>query len=139
MALYVDGIGANPTHSRRRAMTPRILIIGALDTKGTEFAHLRDLILGHGAETLVMNIGVIGEPGLAPDIGSAEVAGAAGADLAELRAANDRGAAMATIARGAAALARQLYDDGQVAAVIGMGGSGGASVIATAMRALPLH
>jgi uncharacterized protein (UPF0261 family) len=117
----------------------RILIIGALDTKGIEFAHLRDLIGNHGAATLVMNIGVVGEPVFPADIGSAEVAGAAGADLAELRAANDRGAAMATMARGAAALARRLYDDGRVAGVIGMGGSGGASVIATAMRALPLH
>jgi uncharacterized protein (UPF0261 family) len=123
----------------RIAMTRRILIIGALDTKGLEFAHLRDLIRGHGAETQVMNIGVMGEPPFAPEVDSATVAQAAGTELGELRAANDRGAAMATMARGAAAVARRLYDEGRVDAAIGMGGSGGASVIAAAMRALPLH
>jgi uncharacterized protein (UPF0261 family) len=120
-------------------MTRRITIIGALDTKGAEFAYLRDQILGYGVETLVVNIGVIGEPPFAPDIGSAEVAMAAGADLAQLRAEHDRGAAMAAMARGAAVLARKLYAEGRLDAVIGMGGSGGASVITAAMQALPLH
>ena len=55
-------------------MTIRIMIIGALDTKGAEFAFLRDQIQGYGVETLVVNIGVIGEPSFAPDISAAEVA-----------------------------------------------------------------
>src|SRR5262245_62131248 len=119
-------------------MAKRIAIIGALDTKGVEFAYLRDQIHDYGVATLVINIGVMGEPPFAPDVASAEIAQAAGADLAQLRAANDRGAAMATMARGAAVLVRRLYEAGEVQAVVGMGGSGGASVIATAMRALPL-
>jgi uncharacterized protein (UPF0261 family) len=139
LALHFNGIGDNETHPRRMAMAPRILIIGALDTKGAEFAHLRDLVRAHGAETLVMNIGVIGDPPFAPDIASSEVARAAGSDLAELRGANDRGAAMATMGHGAAAVARRLCGEGHVDAAIGMGGSGGASVIAAALRALPLH
>jgi uncharacterized protein (UPF0261 family) len=117
----------------------RILIIGALDTKGAEFAYLREQIQGYGAETLVMNIGVIGEPPDAPDIPAAEVARAAGAELEQLRAEHDRGAAMATMARGAAEVARRLHAEGRIDGAIGMGGSGGASVISAAMRALPLH
>src|SRR5262245_60737781 len=117
-------------------MTPRIAIIGALDTKGAEFAYLRDQIQRYGVATLVIDIGVVGEPPFAPDVASAEIARAAGADLAQLRAANDRGAAMAAMAHGAAVVVRRLYDAGQFQAVVGMGGSGGASVIATAMRAL---
>lgn len=120
-------------------MAKRILIVGALDTKGAEFAYLRDQIAGLGADTLVMDIGVVGEPPFAPGIASAEVARAAGADLGQLRADHDRGAAMAAMGRGAAALARRLYDAGEIAAVVGMGGSGGASVIASAMRALPVQ
>ena len=120
-------------------MNPTILIIGALDTKGAEFAFLRDQIAAYGLPTRVLDIGVMGAPPFAPDIASDAVARAAGADLESLRAANDRGAAMASMAQGAAALTRQLYDAGEIGAVIGMGGSGGASVIATAMRALPLH
>jgi len=119
-------------------MTTRIVIIGALDTKGVEFAFLRDQIQRQGVETLVLNIGVIGEPGFAPDISAAEVARAAGAELAQLRAEHDRGQAMATMARGAAEIARRLHAEGRIDGVIGMGGSGGASVITAAMRALPI-
>ncbi|HJZ50332.1 MAG TPA: Tm-1-like ATP-binding domain-containing protein [Roseiflexaceae bacterium] len=120
-------------------MSKPILIIGALDTKGAEFAFLRDQIQASGAETLVVNIGVIGEPSFAPDIGAAEVARAAGSDLEQLRAEHDRGQAMATMARGAAEVARRLQAEGRMDGVIGMGGSGGASVITSAMRALPLY
>ena len=44
---------------------------------------------------------------------------------------------MKIMAAGAAVVARQLYDDGKLAGIIGMGGSGGTSVITAAMRALP--
>jgi uncharacterized protein (UPF0261 family) len=119
-------------------MTKHIVIIGALDTKGAEFAWLRDQIQGYGVATLLVDIGVIGEPGCAPDIGAAEVARAAGAELAQLREAHDRGQAMAAMARGAAEIARRQHAEGRVGGVIGMGGSGGASVISAAMRALPV-
>lgn len=119
-------------------MSRRVVIIGALDTKGAEFAYLRDQIQSYGVETLVVDVGVLGEPPFAPDVTNAEVARAAGTTLEELRAAQDRGAAMAAMARGAAEIAGRLYADGRVDGVIGMGGSGGSSVIASAMRALPL-
>jgi uncharacterized protein (UPF0261 family) len=57
--------------------------------------------------------------------------------VAALRASRDRGAAMKAMAAGAALVARQLYDDGKLAGIIGMGGSGGTSVVAAAMQALP--
>jgi uncharacterized protein (UPF0261 family) len=119
-------------------VTKRVAIIGTLDTKGAEFAYLRDQIRSYGVETLVVDVGVVGEPLFPPDITSAAVARAAGADLDQLRAARDRGAAMAAMAHGAAALIQQLHTSGEIAAMIGMGGSGGSSVIAAAMRALPL-
>src|SRR5215217_1825289 len=124
--------------ARSAAMTKQIMIIGALDTKAVEFAFLRDQIQGYGVETLVVNIGVIGEPGFAPDIGATEVARAAGAELAQLREEHDRGQAMATMARGAVEIARRLHAEGRIDGVIGMGGSGGASVITAAMQALPV-
>ncbi|HEX9440686.1 MAG TPA: Tm-1-like ATP-binding domain-containing protein, partial [Roseiflexaceae bacterium] len=118
-------------------MTRRVVVLGALDTKGAEFAYLRARLVRAGVEPFVVDFGVMGEPAFAPDVNPAEVAAAGGADLAALRAANDRGAAMAAMGRGAAALLRQRYDAGQLDGVIGMGGGGGSSVIATAMRALP--
>lgn len=120
-------------------MAPTIVIIGTLDTKGSEFAFLRSQVQAHGVQTLVVDIGVLGSPAFAADIASASVAEAGGTTLEELRTAHDRGAAMASMARGAARVAQRLYAEGRLDAVIGMGGSGGSSVVAAAMQVLPLH
>ena len=42
------------------------------------------------------------------------------------------------MATGVAALTRQYFDEGKFHGVLGMGGSGGTSVISNAMRALPI-
>jgi uncharacterized protein (UPF0261 family) len=67
-----------------------------------------------------------------------QVAEAGGAALADLVARADRGEAMAVMVRGAAVIARRLYDAGQIHGIIGMGGGGGTSVATSAMRALPI-
>ena len=116
-----------------------IVILGAFDTKASEYAFLRDTIVSQGGEVLTVNTGVLGSTDLFPvDVEAEEVASAAGADLAALRANRDRGQAMATMAKGAAAVVRRLFDQGSVAGIIGMGGSGGSSVVTAAMRTLPV-
>jgi uncharacterized protein (UPF0261 family) len=117
---------------------PPIVLIGAFDTKGTEYAFLRDAILAQGGEVLAVNVGVLGSTTLFPvDIEADSVARAASGDLAALRASADRGAAMKKMAAGAAVVVRQLHQQGKLGGIIGMGGSGGTSVIAAAMQALP--
>jgi uncharacterized protein (UPF0261 family) len=37
-----------------------VLLIGTLDTKGAEYAFIRDLIQARGVETLVMDLGTVG-------------------------------------------------------------------------------
>lgn len=119
-------------------MTKSVVVVGALDTKGPEVAYLAAQLRRHAVQPLMVDFGVVGEPMFAPQIGASEVAAAADADLATLRVAADRGAALATMARGAATVVRNLYANGRLDGIIGMGGSGGSSVIATAMRALPV-
>jgi uncharacterized protein (UPF0261 family) len=88
---------------------------------------------------LTVNTGVLGSTEFFPvDIEAVEVARAGGGELDALRSNNDRGQAMAVMAAGAAAVVRRLNDEGRVAGIIGMGGSGGSSVITAAMRALPI-
>ena len=119
-------------------MSPQIVLLGAFDTKGAEYAFLRDAILAQRGEVLSVNFGVLGSTTLFPvDVEADAVAHAAGADLAALRTSGDRGAAMKTMAAGAAAIVRQLYDEGKFGGIIGMGGSGGTSVVTAAMQALP--
>ncbi|MEW6360221.1 MAG: Tm-1-like ATP-binding domain-containing protein [Planctomycetota bacterium] len=120
-------------------MAKTILIIGAFDTKGKEYAFLRGQILAQGHNVLTMNTGVLGATDLFPvDIEADEVARAGGGDLAALRKKQDRGSAMKVMAAGAAVVAKRLFDEGRFDGVIGMGGSGGSSVVTAAMRALPV-
>jgi uncharacterized protein (UPF0261 family) len=117
---------------------PTILLAGTLDTKGAEYAFVRDRLRQHGVEVLVLDLGVLGEPAFAPDVTAAEVARAGGADLAALRAARDRGPAIEAMLRGAVALVPALHAQGRIHGVLGLGGGGGTAMITAAMRALPV-
>ena len=120
-------------------MTKKVVaIIGALDTKGAEYAFLKQQIEGQGVGTLMIDVGIFGEPPFAPDISAAEVATAGGADRAALAAANDRGKAVGAMAAGAAIILKRLYDEGRVHGVIAMGGGGGTTLGSIAMQPLPV-
>ncbi|WP_086819716.1 Tm-1-like ATP-binding domain-containing protein [Allokutzneria sp. NRRL B-24872] len=115
-----------------------VVLVGTLDTKGEEYAWLAERVRAGGCATVLVDTGVLGEPATTPDVTAVQVAEAAGADLAELRAAGDRGAAMATMARGAAVITARLHAEGRLHAVAGIGGSGGSAVASAAMRELPV-
>ena len=115
-----------------------VVLLGTLDTKGDEYAFLRERIREQGCDVLIVDVGVLGEPRIPADVSRAAVARAVGSSIEELITAGDRGAAMETMAKGAAVIARQLYDAGRLDGVIALGGSGGSSVATYAMRALPI-
>jgi uncharacterized protein (UPF0261 family) len=119
-------------------MAKTVVIIGSLDTKGAEFAFIKELIEKEGLNTLVVDFGVMGEPVFKPDIPRGEVAAAGGGDLAIICSGDHKDLAMKTMAAGLAAVVRRLYDEGKLQGVIGMGGSGGTSVATAAMRTLPV-
>ena len=119
-------------------MAKVIALLGALDTKGAEYAFVKQCIEARGHRTLLIDIGVLEPPAVRPDVSREEVAKAAGADLAALVARKDRGEAVAAMSRGAAALLPRLFAEGKFDGVIALGGSGGTSVACAAMRALPL-
>ncbi len=119
-------------------MTKTVVIVGALDTKGQEFAFVQHLIEQPGIRTLVVDFGVLGEPTFPPDIGPEQVAQAGGCDLASLRASERKDEAMKTMAAGLAAIVRQLHSEGKLDGILGMGGTGGTSIATAAMRVLPV-
>jgi len=114
-----------------------ILVIGTLDTKGVEFAYLRDLITARGHTPLVMDAGVY-EPAWTPDIAAARVAAAGGGDLDALRAAGDRATALDVMCNGVRAVALELAAAGRIDGILGLGGSGGTALATSAMRAMPV-
>ena len=81
---------------------PTVVLVGTLDTKGQEYAFLARPHPRARRRRVLVDAGIVGEPLATPDVTRDEVAAAAGADVAALAAAGDRGAAVETMARGAA-------------------------------------
>ena len=119
-------------------MAETVVIAGALDTKGADFAFVKELLEEAGMATLVVDFGVMGEPAFAPDVTRQEVCAAGGGDLGHLASGSHKDEAMATMARGLAAVVSRLHGAGRLDGIIGMGGSGGTSLATTAMRELPV-
>ncbi|MFL6119837.1 Tm-1-like ATP-binding domain-containing protein [Actinophytocola sp.] len=117
---------------------PTVALLGTFDTKQVEYRWLRDQLTAAGCAVLGVDVGSFSDGGGLADVSSAEVASAAGADLDELRAKNDRGAAMEAMGAGAAAVVTRLYQEGRLDGVLAVGGSGGSSVAGRAMHALPV-
>ena len=138
-----DRHGAAAALPRRRAargacVVPTVVLLGTLDTKGIEYAFLRERVEAHGVEVLVVDAGVNEPVGIQPDVSRDEVARAAGASAAELAAAGDRGAAVTAMGAGAEAVVLELHGAGRLDGILALGGSGGSSIAARAMRALPV-
>ncbi len=115
-----------------------VVLIGTLDTKGEEYRWIHDQLVALGCGVISVDVGTFSDAAGPGDISSSEVAVAAGEDLAALRAGNDRGVAMGAMGRGAAAVLGRLSSQGRLDGVFAVGGSGGSSVAAAAMQALPV-
>jgi uncharacterized protein (UPF0261 family) len=119
-------------------MSKTVVITGTLDTKGEEFAFLKELIEKEGLQTLVVDFGVIGKPFFNPDISRDEVAKAGGGNLAYLASGDHKDEAMQVMATGLKVVVRRLYEQGKLDGMIGMGGGCGTSLTSAAMRSLPI-
>ncbi|MFB9679709.1 Tm-1-like ATP-binding domain-containing protein [Streptosporangium vulgare] len=116
---------------------PTIGLVGTLDTKGWEYAWLHDRLRALDCDVVLVDAG-IGEARVPADVGNDRVALAAGTDVAALRATGDRGAAVTAMGEGAAAVLAELYAQGRLDGVLAVGGSGGSSIAARAVRDLPI-
>jgi uncharacterized protein (UPF0261 family) len=115
-----------------------VVLLGTLDTKGADYEYLRKRVQEAGCEVILIDAGIKGASSTRPDITNETVAKAAGADVAQLAAAGDRGVAVETMARGATAVVLDLFAQGRLHGILGLGGSGGSALATTAMRALPV-
>jgi len=119
-------------------MRKTIAVIGALDTKGADFAFVKERIERRGHRALVINVSVVGKPAFKPDVPASEVAKAGGVGLKELQAKADKALAMEVMTRGVAIVVRRLADRGEIDGVLSMGGTAGTAIGTSAMRALPI-
>jgi uncharacterized protein (UPF0261 family)/ABC-type branched-subunit amino acid transport system ATPase component len=112
---------------------PVVLVVGTLDTKGTELRFIRDIIAGSGLRTRLVDVSTSGRQATC-DVSAQEIAlnhGRGGSAVFG----PDRGAAVTAMAD---AFANWLRRQGNIAGVISAGGSGAASLVAPGMRTLPI-
>lgn len=114
-----------------------VFLPGTFDTKGTEFAFLKSLLEKQGFHCICADAGVLNPPSFAPDISREEVFLAAGTTLNKVLLEKNRGKSVEAGANGLAKIAIDLFNQGKIHGVLGMGGSAGTTLGTSAMRALP--
>jgi len=113
----------------------QVLVIGTRDTKAAELDYVAGLIGAAGCEVTIVDVGTLSD-GSGAHVTPSDVA-AHHPDGPDALRTDDRGAAVQAMAT---ALTHYLtsLDPATIGGVIGLGGSGGTSLITTAMRALPV-
>lgn len=119
-------------------MGNRILVVGTYDTKDEELSYLAGVIRAQGGMVLTMDVSVLGDPRAPTDITKHDVAAAADSSIDVIVAQDDENHAMQIMARGAASLARRLFDQGRFDGAIVLGGSMGTDLALDLCAALPL-
>ncbi|MBR0824006.1 ABC transporter permease [Bradyrhizobium manausense] len=112
---------------------PVVLVVGTLDTKGTELRFIRDIIAGSGLRTRLVDVSTSGKHSTC-DVSAQEIAlnrGRGGSAVFG----PDRGVAVTAMAD---AFANWMRRQGNIAGAISAGGSGAASLAAPGMRTLPV-
>ena len=115
-----------------------ILVAGTYDTKDDELNYLCDCITGQGGSVLTMDVSVLGDPKKRTVIPKHRVAQAGGSSIQEVIDSGNENAAMQIMARGAAVMARGLYEEGRIDGVIVLGGTMGTDLALDLCAALPL-
>ena len=117
-----------------------VALVGTLDTKGHEYRWMAERLAEQGVSVVVVDTGIREPQGFAAPIeyGHEAVASAAGTTVAALRAGGDRGAAVTAMGEGAAVVLGELHARGGLDGVLALGGSGGSSIAARAVRDLPV-
>jgi uncharacterized protein (UPF0261 family) len=112
-----------------------VYAIATMDTKAAELEFVRSALEKAGVSVVTVDVGTSRPPTIVPTISRDDVWRSLGTDAAIP---DDRASAVRQMA---AALRTFLANEaalGRVSGVIGLGGSGGTSLITTAMRALPI-
>jgi uncharacterized protein (UPF0261 family) len=115
---------------------PKVLMVITLDTKAAEARYLRDVLEGHSVGVIHLDASIRSLVAGA-EIGPEAVARAAGSTLEQVRALKHEGKCQAVMTQGALAIAEDLQRRGEIAGVIGVGGSMGTTLATALMRAMP--
>ena len=116
---------------------PAAWVVGTFDTKAAELGYLAGLLRAAGVRVVTVDIGTR-SAACAADIDATTVARHHPQGSAAVFEPSDRGMAVTAMGDALAALVRERIAAGEIQAMLGVGGSGGSSMIAPAMRLLPI-
>ena len=114
-----------------------IAILATLDTKAAEADFMRKEIERLGGKALLIDIGVVGNPGVPADISRADVISAGGSSLDEQLDHPSRAKSNPVITAGATKIMLGLQESGRIQGVVALGGTQGTSTCAPILQALP--
>ncbi len=121
-------------------MDQSVYAIATMDTKGHELAFVAERLRAAGVPVVTVDVGTKQPPVVEADVDRSTVAGChptPGGRTAALSE-PDRGQAIAAMSRALEHYLRREHQAGLVLGVIGIGGSGGTTLITAAMRGLPV-
>jgi len=114
-----------------------IAILATMDTKAAEAAFMRDEIERLGGRALLIDIGVVGNPGVPADVPRNEVIEAGGSTLDEQLDEPSRAKSNPVITAGATSIILDMQRSGRIHGVVALGGTQGTSTCAPVLQALP--
>lgn len=118
-----------------------ILIVSTLDTKGVETFYLKDKIKAIGKVPVILDISMMLPHGelreLKAEITPDKVVESVGAIYKDFLASTERSKKTAIMTKGAAGIALNMWKEGKLDGIIGIGGSTGSLMATDVMRALP--
>jgi uncharacterized protein (UPF0261 family) len=127
-----------PIQKGRPSMSGTIVIVSSLDTKGEEVKFLKNLIEKRGHKTLLLDMGMRGEPQIPADITSEEVARAMGTSIQEIRTSTKSRSELTSIMiEGAIKKVIELHQTGRLDGIVGVGGVSNTAMGTDVMKALP--
>jgi len=115
-----------------------IILIATLDTKGNEAKFIKKLIKSRGHKVIIIDTGLLGNPLFKGDISRQKIAKYGGKSLDSMRKRPKRSISNYIMGEGTAKAVYNLYKEGKLDGVIGIGGSQGTAMATRAMRELPI-
>lgn len=120
-----------------------IVLTGTFDSKGLEYEFARKKIADTFPQCriILVDIGYIQDPDpkvIIPDIKASEVALKGGCDSIDTVRSGQREAGYRLMTKGLTTILQDMYDEGKLHGVLGIGGTCGSSMVTGAMRQLPL-
>ncbi len=115
----------------------KIWVIATLDTKYAEAEFIAEKISNSGNQPILIDPGSSGKPGITASVTREEVALAGGESLESLKNKNDKTRSQQVMREGLINIISSESADGNIDAVIAVGGGQGTAIATAAMRILP--